>query len=79
MNNGFIQSTITTPVTLATNSSMIAFQNDTRTRSTLGCNSWLCHKEGSPIYKIVKAGNYETNFSASVFSASAGTIALRAL
>lgn len=79
MNNGFIESTISTPVALPSNSSMIAFQNDTRTRSTLGCNSWLCHKEGSPVYKIVKAGNYEVNFSAGVFSAVAGTVALRTL
>lgn len=38
MNNGFIESRITTPITLATNDSRIAFQNDTRTRSTCGCN-----------------------------------------
>lgn len=38
MNNGFIESTITTPVVLATNNSMIPFQNDIRTRSTCGCN-----------------------------------------
>lgn len=76
MNNGFIESTITTPVVLPSNSSAIAFQNDTRTRSTMGCNGWLCHKEGSPIYKIVKCGNYEANFSATVFSTTAGTVAL---
>lgn len=76
MNNGFIESTISTPIALPSNNSVIAFQNDSRTRSTLGCNSWLCHKEGSPIYKIVKCGNYEVNFSASVFSATAGTVAL---
>lgn len=79
MNNGFIESRINTPVILPSNSSMVAFQNDSRTRSTLGCNSWLCHKEGSPIYKIVKAGNYEVNFSAGVFSTVAGTVALRTL
>lgn len=76
MNNGFIESTITTPITLATNSSTIAFQNDTRTRSTLGCNGWLCHREGSPNYKIVKAGNYNVHFSAVVYSETAGTIAI---
>lgn len=76
MNNGFIESTISTPITLASNDSKINFQNDIRTRSTLGCNSWLCHKENSPVYKIVKAGNYEVDFSASVFSATAGTIAI---
>lgn len=74
--NGFIQSTISTPTALPSNSSTITFQNDTRTRSTQGCNGWLCHKEGSPIYKIVKAGNYMTTLTASVFSNTAGTVAL---
>lgn len=74
--NGFIQSTITTPIVLSNNSSTIAFQKDRRTRSTQGCNGWLCHAEGSPVYKIVKAGNYKTTVTASVFSATAGTVAL---
>lgn len=74
--NGFIQSTITTPITLASNSSTITFQHDRRTRSTQGCEGWLCHGEGSPIYKIVKPGNYEATFTASVFSSTAGTIAV---
>lgn len=74
--NGFIQSTISTPIVLPSNSSAIAFQNDQRTRSTQGCDGWLCHREGSPVYKIVKAGNYRTTLSASVFSATAGTVAL---
>lgn len=74
--NGFIQSTITTPVVLPSNSSTIAFQNDRRTRSTEGCNGWLCHAQGSPVYKIVKPGNYRTTLTATVFSASAGTVAL---
>ena len=76
MNNGFIESTINTPVALASNDSMIAFQNDTRTRSTQGCDGWLCHREGSPLYKIVKCGNYEANFSATIFSATAGAVAI---
>lgn len=74
--NSFIQSTITTPVVLPSNSSTIAFQNDRRTRSTEGCNGWLCHAQGSPVYKIVKPGNYRTTLTATVFSASAGTVAL---
>lgn len=74
--NGFIQSTISTPIVLPSNSSTIAFQNDRRTRSTQGCDGWLCHAEGSPVYKIVKPGNYRTTLTASVFSESAGTIAL---
>lgn len=79
MNNGFIESRISTPVALASNSSMIAFQNDTRTRSTQGCNGWICHCEGSPIYKIVKAGNYEINFSGTIFNANGGAVAIRTL
>lgn len=74
--NGFIQSTITAPVVLPSNTSTIAFQNDRRTRSTQGCDGWLCHCEGSPVYKLVKAGNYRTTVTTSVFSATAGTIAL---
>lgn len=74
--NGFIQSTITTPIVLPNNSSAISFQNDRRTRSTQGCDGWLCHAEGSPVYKLVKAGNYRTTVTASVFSATAGTVAL---
>lgn len=76
MNNGYIESTINTPITLPSNDSVITFQNDTRTRSTQGCNGWLCHAEGSPIYKIVQAGNYEIDFSALLFSGTAGTIAV---
>ena len=74
--NGFIQSTITTSIVLPNNSSTIAFQNDRRTRSTEGCNGWLCHAEGSPVYKLVKPGNYRTTLTATVFSATAGTVAL---
>lgn len=73
---GFIQSTISTPIVLPSNSSIIAFQNDRRTRSTEGCNGWLCHAKGSPVYKLVKAGNYKTTLTATVFSATAGTVAL---
>lgn len=76
MNNGFIESTISVPVALSSNSSMIAFQNDTRTRSTLGCNGWLCHMEGSPIYKLVKAGYYDISLNVTLFSGTAGTVAV---
>ena len=74
--NGFIQSTINTPLTLASNSSAITFQHDRRTRSTQGCDGWLCHGEGSPVYKLVKSGNYKTTFTATVYSATAGTVAV---
>lgn len=76
MNTGFIESTISVPVALPSNESAITFQNDTRTRSTCGCNGWLCHSEGSPIYKITKAGYYDINFSATLFSGAAGTVAI---
>lgn len=74
--NGFIQSKITTPLTLASNSSAISFQHDRRTRSTQGCDGWLCHGEGSPVYKLVKAGNYKTTLTASIYSPVAGTAAI---
>lgn len=76
MCNGFIESRISTPVTLTTNDSIVTFQNDTRTRSTLGCDGWLCHSEGSPIYKIVKAGYYDIGFSGVLYSATAGIVAI---
>lgn len=76
MNNGFIESRISIPTPLVTNSSMIAFQNDTRTRSTCGCDGWLCHREGSPNYKIVKGGNYKVNFSATLFTQTGGVVAV---
>lgn len=73
---GFIQSTITTPIALVSNSSTITFQNDMRTRSTQGCNGWLCHSEGSPLYKITKGGYYNINFTGTVFSGTAGAVAI---
>ena len=76
MNNGFIESRISTPIALPTNTSIISFENDTRTRSTQGCKGWLCHKEGSPVYKIVSAGYYDVSFSATLFSATAGVVAV---
>lgn len=76
MNNGFIESRISTPVVLANNSSAIAFQNDTRTRSTQGCNGWLCHCEGSPIYKLVKAGYYDVDLTVTLFSGTQGAVAV---
>lgn len=74
--NGFIESTISTPVALATNSSIITFQNDNRTRSTQGCDGWLCHAEGSPIYKIVKAGYYDVDLTITLFSGTQGAVAV---
>lgn len=71
-----IESVITIPVTLASNSSVISFQKeDLRTRSA-NCCGFLQHEETSPLYKILKGGIYEIDFSGVVTSATAGIIAL---
>lgn len=72
-----IESKIIVPLTLSSNSSVIAFQtDDIRTRSSSSCNGWLCHAEGSPIYKLRQAGIYNVELTANVVGATAGTIAL---
>lgn len=71
-----IQSYISTPLTLTSNDSSVAFQTDCiRTGSCNGCRSWLCHNAGSANYDIVDGGLYEISFNASVSSATAGTVA----
>lgn len=72
-----IQSYINTPITLTSNDSSVAFQTDCiRTNSCNGCNSWLCHNQGSANYTITKGGIYDIDFHASVSSATGGVIAL---
>lgn len=72
-----IQSIITTPLILTSNTSSVAFPTDEiRTCSCKGCNSWLCHTEGSANYGITEGGLYEIDFNASVSSATAGVVAL---
>lgn len=72
-----IQSIITTPLVLSSNTSSIAFTTDEiRTCSCRGCNSWLCHTESSSNYEITEGGLYEIDFNASISSATAGTVAL---
>lgn len=73
-----IQSYIETPpITLASNTSPIAFTRDCiRTRSCNSCTGWLCHNEGSPLYKILNGGRYRVTFNANVTSETAGTVAL---
>ena len=63
---------------LTSNSSTLSFVNDdVRTRSAnCGCNGWLQHDEGSPLYKLLDGGVYEVSFNANVTSATAGTVAL---
>lgn len=69
-----IQSYLTGPVLLASNSSTITFERDcVRTRSAYPCGGWLCHSQGSPLYKITKGGNYRVTFNANVSGATAST------
>ncbi len=76
-----IQSILNEPLTLSSNSSPIVFDaTDVRTRCAYCSNGgWLDHQEGTPLFKIFGngyTGYYEVNFSASVSSASSGTIAI---
>lgn len=73
-----IQSRITTPITLISNESPVAFQNDCiRTGNAKQCNacSWLCHSEANPLYKITRGGLYHVEFNANVSSTTAGVVA----
>lgn len=68
-----IQSYLTGPVLLSSNTSAVEFTTDcVRTRSAYPCNGWLCHNEGSPLYKINKGGHYRVTFNANVSGATAG-------
>lgn len=73
-----IQSVLEPITILPSNTSAITFTNDDiRTRSAnCGCNGWLQHTEGSPIYKLLEGGIYEVSFNANVSSATAGTVAI---
>lgn len=69
-----IQSYLNNITLLDTNSSPVAFTTDCiRTRSAYPCGGWLCHSQGSPLYKITKGGNYEVTFNANVTGATTGT------
>ena len=58
---------------LPSNSAPITFTRDCiKTRST--CN-WLCHQQGSPLYKIKQGGNYKVSFNVNGTSAAEGVIA----
>lgn len=71
-----IQSYLDTPTLLLSNSSPVSFERDCiRTRSANPCNGWLCHNEGSPLYKITKGGNYKVSFNANITSGTVGQIA----
>ena len=58
-----IQSFIQNVIPLASNNSSVVFQRDCiRTNSCQGCNTWLCHNQGSANYDIIKGGIYEIDF-----------------
>lgn len=73
-----IESTISSPLTLTTNASTISFPNDDqRTCSAKGCDAWLFHSEGNPIYKLAKGGRYQIDIDATLTSlAAAGIVAI---
>lgn len=71
-----IQSYLIQPTLLASNTAPISFTTDcVRTRSAYPCNGWLCHNEGSPLYKITKGGNYRVTFNANISSDTTGLVA----
>ena len=71
-----IQSYLVGPELLPSNTSPIAFERDcVRTRSANSCGGWLCHSLGSPLYKIIKGGNYRVTFNANISSDTAGQVA----
>ena len=72
-----IQSYLIGPTLLSSNSSPIAFEMDcVRTRSAYPCNGWLCHSQGSPLYKINKGGNYRVTFNGNISSDATGLVSL---
>lgn len=69
-----IQSYLSGITQLQSNSSPLAFTTDcVRTRSAYSCGGWLCHSQGSPLYKVTKGGNYRVTFNANVTAATAGS------
>ena len=60
-------------VTLPSNSAPVTLTTDCiRTRSTY---NWLCHSQGSPIYKIKQGGRYRVSFNTNATSAATGVVA----
>lgn len=70
-----IQSYLTQPTLLASNTAPISFTTDcVRTRSAYPCGGWLCHSQGSPLYKITKGGYYRFTFNANISSDTVGLV-----
>ncbi|MBQ2176475.1 MAG: hypothetical protein II453_15900 [Alphaproteobacteria bacterium] len=76
-----IETIINTPKALASNDSAIVYDGvSTLGRCTPCCNGgWLSYQNGSPLFKILDrnyTGRYEANFSATISSATAGSVAI---
>ena len=72
-----IESIQISPIALASNSSFITLSTDSiRTRSANCCNGWLQHREGSPLYQLLKCGYYDVYFKTLISSATAGSVAI---
>lgn len=72
-----IESRITIPQTLTSNSAVVYFDKDSVRTKKATCCYWLQHKEGSPLYKILEGGLYEIDFNAVVSTlTTAGIVAL---
>lgn len=78
-----IQSIQEAPITLASNTAKIVFDEvDERSESASPCG-WLCHQVGSPLYQLLGNGGcpcnsnnvkkFEVSFNANVSGATAGT------
>lgn len=70
-----IESTITSPIVLPSNSSDVTFQDERRTRSATCCG-WLQHNEGSPVYTIIEGGLYDVELNATITGETAGIVGL---
>ena len=76
-----IETIINTPKVLTSNASAIVYDGiSTLGRCTPCCNGgWLSYQNGSPLFKILDknyTGRFEVNFSATISSAEAGTVAV---
>lgn len=72
-----IESKIIVPLTLTSNNSVVTFQaDDLRTKSASNCNGWLCHTEGSPIYKLRQCGVYDVVLTANIAAPTVDTYSL---
>lgn len=70
-----IEGVINRPITLATNSSSIVFDDSYRSRGATCCG-WLQHQNGSPLYKILEGGTYEVDLTGTFSTDTVGTIAV---